>query len=207
MVGSPRVQDVCIIGRLIRAYSRIRRYIIFVLATAVAYFAKHGFRGKPFLRAMRSPFGISAHGPGYDIWYDMHTCMLITDYGGNLFQSVDPIVVDMIERRNGYRICQWDVRDLSDDSAEVVRVPSPRPRPTYCYALCWCDFRSASPTAWSAHRRLSEDEAEHLRNTDGFPDWDYVLPDDECPFEYKASDWGRLPDGRLGCVGLRGTSA
>jgi hypothetical protein len=38
--------------------------------------------------------------------------------------------VDMIERRNGYRICQWDVRDLSDDSAEVVRVPYPRPRPT-----------------------------------------------------------------------------
>ena len=36
----------------------------------------------------------------------------------------------MIERRNGYRICQWDVRDLSDDSAEVVGVPYPRPRPT-----------------------------------------------------------------------------
>jgi hypothetical protein len=41
---------------------------------------------------MRSTFGISAHRPGYDIWYDMHTCMLITDYGGNLFQLVDPIV-------------------------------------------------------------------------------------------------------------------
>jgi len=44
---------------------------------------------------------------------------------------------------------------------------------------------------------LSEDEAERLRNTRGFPDWDYVPPDDECPFEPKASDWGRLPDGRL----------
>ena len=44
---------------------------------------------------------------------------------------------------------------------------------------------------------LSEDEAERLRNTRGFPDWDYVPPDDECPFEFKASDWGRLPDGRL----------
>jgi hypothetical protein len=46
-------------------------------------------------------------------------------------------------------------------------------------------------------RPLSEDEAERLRNTRGFPDWDYVPPDDECPFEFKASDWGRLPDGRL----------
>ena len=34
--------------------------------------------------------------------------------------------------------------------------------------------------------------------TDGIPDWDYMPPDDEGhPFEYKASDWGRLPDGRL----------
>jgi len=45
-------------------------------------------------------------------------------------QHENHIHVDMIERRNGYRICQWDVRDLSDDSAEVVRVPYPRPRPS-----------------------------------------------------------------------------
>jgi hypothetical protein len=38
---------------------------------------------------------------------------------------------------------------------------------------------------------LSEDEAKHLRNTRGFPDWDYVPPDEGEPFEYKASDWGR----------------
>jgi hypothetical protein len=45
---------------------------------------------------------------------------------------------------------------------------------------------------------LSEDEAEHLRATDGFPDWDYMPSDGEgCPFEYKASDWGRLSDSRL----------
>ena len=44
---------------------------------------------------------------------------------------------------------------------------------------------------------LSEDEADHLRNTRGFPDWDYVPPDEGEPFEYKASDWGRLSDGRL----------
>ena len=44
---------------------------------------------------------------------------------------------------------------------------------------------------------LSEDEARHLRATRGFPDWDYVPPDEGEPFEYKASDWGRLSDGRL----------
>jgi hypothetical protein len=44
---------------------------------------------------------------------------------------------------------------------------------------------------------ISEDEAEQLRATQGFPDWDYVPPDERCPFEPKASDWGRLPDGRL----------
>ena len=45
---------------------------------------------------------------------------------------------------------------------------------------------------------LSEDEAKRLRSTRGFSDWDYMPPDDdECPFEPKASDWGRLPDGRL----------
>lgn len=44
---------------------------------------------------------------------------------------------------------------------------------------------------------ISEDEAHQLRGNFGFPDWDYVPPDDECPFEPKASDWGHLSDGRL----------
>jgi hypothetical protein len=43
---------------------------------------------------------------------------------------------------------------------------------------------------------ITEQERDHLRETDGFPDWDYVPPDESCPFEYKASDWGRL-NGRL----------
>jgi hypothetical protein len=47
-------------------------------------------------------------------------------------------------------------------------------------------------------RPLSEDEAERLRATRDFPDWSYGPPDyDECPFEPKACDWGRSPDGRL----------
>jgi hypothetical protein len=44
---------------------------------------------------------------------------------------------------------------------------------------------------------LSETECETLESTDGFPDWDYVPPDETEPFEYKESDWGHLPDGRL----------
>jgi hypothetical protein len=44
---------------------------------------------------------------------------------------------------------------------------------------------------------LSEHEAQRLREEDGFPDWDYAPPDEPAPFEYKASDWGRLSDGGL----------
>jgi hypothetical protein len=44
---------------------------------------------------------------------------------------------------------------------------------------------------------LSEDEVECLKAEGGFPDWDYVPPDEGHPFEHKPSDWGRLPDGRL----------
>jgi hypothetical protein len=44
---------------------------------------------------------------------------------------------------------------------------------------------------------ITEDEAQQLLDADAFPDWDYIPPDDGSPFEYKASDWGRLPDGRL----------
>jgi hypothetical protein len=43
---------------------------------------------------------------------------------------------------------------------------------------------------------ISEEEKDHLIDTNGFPDWDYVPPDEPAPFEYKASDWGRL-EGRL----------
>jgi hypothetical protein len=44
---------------------------------------------------------------------------------------------------------------------------------------------------------LSESEKNELIESDGFPDWDYLPPDETCPFEYKASDWGRLPNGRI----------
>jgi hypothetical protein len=46
---------------------------------------------------------------------------------------------------------------------------------------------------------LTEAEHHHFMDTDGFPDWDYVPPDEKEPFEYKASDWGWL-DGRIVAV-------
>jgi hypothetical protein len=44
---------------------------------------------------------------------------------------------------------------------------------------------------------LTEIEKDRLIATDGFPDWDYMPGEDSEPFEYKASDWGWLKDGRL----------
>jgi hypothetical protein len=44
---------------------------------------------------------------------------------------------------------------------------------------------------------LTVAERDHLIDTDGFPDWDYLPWEGEAePFEYKASDWGWL-DGHL----------
>jgi hypothetical protein len=41
-------------------------------------------------------------------------------------------------------------------------------------------------------RPLSAADHEDLLDTDGFPDWDYMPGEDGQPFEFKASDWGRL---------------
>lgn len=43
---------------------------------------------------------------------------------------------------------------------------------------------------------LSTAERDHLWNTDGFPDWDYMPGEDSEPFEWKPGDWGWL-NGRL----------
>jgi hypothetical protein len=42
-------------------------------------------------------------------------------------------------------------------------------------------------------RELTEEEAEHLRSTNGFPEFYFADLGDE----YKASSWGYLIDGRL----------
>jgi hypothetical protein len=45
---------------------------------------------------------------------------------------------------------------------------------------------------------LAEAEMEELLDSNGLPDWDYMSGgDSRDPFESKASDWGRLNDGRL----------
>lgn len=53
-------------------------------------------------------------GPGSDGYHENH------------------IHIDLAERRNGYRICHWDVRDPQPPKSETIAedVPLPRPRPT-----------------------------------------------------------------------------
>ena len=44
----------------------------------------------------------------------------------------DHVHVDLAERRSGYRICQWDVRETEEKPAPIpdaVQIPLPRPRP------------------------------------------------------------------------------
>jgi extensin-like protein len=42
----------------------------------------------------------------------------------------DHVHVDLAERRSGYRMCQWDVREPGEEPAVVAHVPLPRPRPS-----------------------------------------------------------------------------
>jgi hypothetical protein len=52
-------------------------------------------------------------GPGSDGYHESH------------------IHIDLAERHNGYKLCQWDVRDPPPPSVEAAEedVPLPRPRP------------------------------------------------------------------------------
>jgi hypothetical protein len=73
---------------------------------------------------------------------------------------------------------------------------SERRRAMLCPVL-WCAPLGII-LASRAARPLREEEKNQFLDTDGFPDWDWEpnSPDNGSPFEYKASDWGRL-DGRL----------
>jgi hypothetical protein len=79
--------------------------------------------------------------------------------------------------------------------ADLWAMTTPRRREMLCPVLARLPFGVA--ICMSRAQPLSEREKDQLIDADAFPDWDYVPPDDDCPFEYKASDWGRLPDGRL----------
>jgi hypothetical protein len=61
--------------------------------------------------------------------------------------------------------------------------------------VLWCS-PGGSVLAMRAARPLTEAEKIMLMAANGFPDWDYVPPDETEPFEYKTSDWGWL-DGHL----------
>jgi len=41
----------------------------------------------------------------------------------------DHIHVDLAERRGGHRMCQWELREPTEETASEVAVPLPRPRP------------------------------------------------------------------------------
>ena len=78
--------------------------------------------------------------------------------------------------------------------ADLFKRVNQRRRDMLCPVL-WCApfaifliVRAATP--------LTEAERNELWASDGFPDWDYVPPDEGQPFEWKPSDWGWL-DGRL----------
>jgi hypothetical protein len=59
----------------------------------------------------------------------------------------------------------------------------------------WCSAGGRLLASASA-RPLSKADQEELLAANGFPDWDYMPGEDGQPFEFKASDWGRL-NGRL----------
>jgi hypothetical protein len=61
--------------------------------------------------------------------------------------------------------------------------------------VVWCS-RAGRLLVARAACPLTERERDQLWTTDGFPDWDYVPPDETEPFEWKPSDWGWL-DGRV----------
>jgi hypothetical protein len=61
--------------------------------------------------------------------------------------------------------------------------------------VVWCSLTGAVLVQRAA-RPLTAAEHVALRESRGFPDWDYVPPDEDCPFEHKRSDWGWI-DGRL----------
>jgi hypothetical protein len=79
--------------------------------------------------------------------------------------------------------------------ANLFQTASERRRVMLC-AVRWC-----SGGGWllvmATVRPLSKADHEDLLDRRDFPDWDYRPGEDDAPFEYKASDWGRMRDGRL----------
>jgi hypothetical protein len=79
--------------------------------------------------------------------------------------------------------------------ANLFRTVGDRRRAMLC-SVRWC-----SGAGWllvmATAQPLAKADHEDLLDRGDFPDWDYRPGEDGEPFEYKASDWGRLEDGRL----------
>lgn len=112
-----------------------------------------------------------------------------------------------IDRRGTQRltvcILQWAIkfargprgREANRDEAKRWNTASLERRAILCPVL----FALPGDLALVMQRAtpISEADAQKLRDTWGFPDWGEFDPFEDSPFEPKASDWGRLPDGRL----------
>jgi hypothetical protein len=79
--------------------------------------------------------------------------------------------------------------------ADLFKAVDARRRAMLC-PVRWCSGRG-SLLVMAAATPITETEKEGLIDSNGFPDWDYMPGEDGDPFESKASDWGRLKDGRL----------
>jgi hypothetical protein len=100
---------------------------------------------------------------------------------------VGPLAIKFARGERGRRCNRFE--------ADMYMHVNARRRTMLCPVL-WCMpcgrvllMRAACP--------ITKAEAAEFRATRGFPEWDYMGPnDEECPFEPKASDWGWL-NGRL----------
>src|ERR1700730_12439532 len=79
--------------------------------------------------------------------------------------------------------------------ANLFRTVDGRRRAMLCPVL-WCSG-SGVLLVMATAQPLPKADHEDLLYRGDFPDWDYRPGEDDAPFEYKSSDWGRLKDGRL----------
>jgi hypothetical protein len=88
-------------------------------------------------------------------------------------------------------------RRCSKYEAELFKNVDDRRREMLC-RVRWCS-NAGRVLIMDAAQPLTESDHANLLDRDEFPDWDYMPEEDEDgePFEYKASDWGRLKDGSL----------
>ena len=82
--------------------------------------------------------------------------------------------------------------------AELFKTVPDRRREMLC-PVRWCS-KSGWVLIMDTAQPLGQSDHADLLDRRAFPDWDYMPGEDGDPFESKASDWGRLKDGRLVAV-------